>query len=68
MNEGASRWQEGSGAERRLERRSDEEEADNDERAGLDGRLNLKLMAWAEDRATAAIGESQAPAYKEYKR
>ena len=31
MNEGASRWQEGSGAERRLERRSEEEEADKDE-------------------------------------
>ena len=43
---------EAAGAERRLERRSDEEEADKDEEeedrereAGLDGRLNLNLMA-----------------------
>ena len=43
MNEGASRRQEGSGAERRLERRSEEEEVDKDEESRTGQTVKLEL-------------------------
>ncbi len=45
-----------AGAEGRFERRKDEEEWKKTRKSGQDGQLNL--VAWAEDAAAAAIGDS----------
>ncbi len=63
VNEGTQTHIDGkkaAGAERKLERRRDEEEADKTREAGQDKQSNL--VAWAEERAAAA--ESEAPAWK----